>query len=918
MHEKIIQTETSFNIHIEREKGGFLALYRRTAGERFMLVHRFPNGKVVVDMDVYAPEACEYKVVSESAMLRCDITMGKNGGSVQPEQPEVVAYTVDDLLAEGYLVAYGNENEGYRIDTAMALPMDIETITDFDDVFVGRKVPSSVDTARACVFNLADSSHLTEKQQMEVIAKFHDVANDRSISELLFRNYNLPESDLYIIQDKATIDQWQYCHEMFAGSTFHNIMLGVRGSISSANKLFKNLTCNELEIYTDGKATSNAAPNNCIAPHDTTDMFNGAIVAKYPRGISYHRALSNWTFTNSWNASASEIPDVRGITSEVDRMHNPYNRMKLPSGMLYQTMWMSSSLTRVAPVLDVSGVTGLEYLWGNCALNLPNVTDIRIYGINNIDWDFSAKGTDKAYIPMMDVDSIIYCLENATKLAAGVTHTVAFGDANAEELRLVISSRLIREVNAKGWRVFIGGEELIALGEEPEDLTFVAEEDGLTISLSSKEPYEYRIDGGGWNGIQASESTPAVSTGQRVSVRGSLTPINSSRGIGTFSLSAKCSAEGTPMSMLYGNRKIQDTVPENAFIKLFDYTIKLTKVSKDFLPATTIFRYGYRAMFYNSGIEEAPDLPATTMDYGCYYEMFWGCENLSTAPALPANALTEYCYHSMFKGCKSLVAAPNLPATTLAGSCYRSMFEGCSSLTSTPVLPASDLVFYCYLEMFRGCTSLTTAPQLPATNLGNGSYQRMFYGCTSLKSAPELPATTLRSSCYSGMFLGCTSLETAPVLPATSMATNCYEEMFYGCTSLKSAPELPATTLATYCYTEMFRGCTSLTSAPNLQSTWLYSHCYYRMFMGCVNLTTAPEIKASNLNTYSCQEMFYGCSKLSYIKAMFTIAPSAEFTTDWVYGVAPSGTFVKNEAATWDVTGVNGIPEGWTVETASA
>lgn len=30
------------------------------------------------------------------------------------------------------------------------------------------------------------------------------------------------------------------------------------------------------------------------------------------------------------------------------------------------------------------------------------------------------------------------------------------------------------------------------------------------------------------------------------------------------------------------------------------------------------------------------------------------------------------------------------------------------------------------------------------------------------------------------------------------------------------------------------------------------------------------------------------------------------------------GTFVKNSAATWNVTGVNGIPNGWTITTASA
>ncbi|MBO6272259.1 hypothetical protein J6O48_05695 [bacterium] len=64
--------------------------------------------------------------------------------------------------------------------------------------------------------------------------------------------------------------------------------------------------------------------------------------------------------------------------------------------------------------------------------------------------------------------------------------------------------------------------------------------------------------------------------------------------------------------------------------------------------------------------------------------------------------------------------------------------------------------------------------------------------------------------------------------------------------------------------------------------------------------------------------MFNGCTNLNYIKAMFTTTPSTTYTSSWVNSVASSGTFVKNSAATWDVTGVNGIPTGWTVETASA
>ena len=89
------------------------------------------------------------------------------------------------------------------------------------------------------------------------------------------------------------------------------------------------------------------------------------------------------------------------------------------------------------------------------------------------------------------------------------------------------------------------------------------------------------------------------------------------------------------------------------------------------------------------------------------------------------------------------------------------------------------------------------------------------------------------------------------------------------------------------------------------------------MFQGCTSLTTAPELPATTLEKYCYHYMFYGCAKLNYIKAMFTTTPSANYTNRWVNGVASSGTFIKNAAASWDVSGVNGIPSGWTVETAT-
>ena len=275
-----------------------------------------------------------------------------------------------------------------------------------------------------------------------------------------------------------------------------------------------------------------------------------------------------------------------------------------------------------------------------------------------------------------------------------------------------------------------------------------------------------------------------------------------------------------------------------------------------------------------------------------FYQLFNNCSKLISAKnlSLPATTLADNCYNFTFQGCTSLTTAPELPATTLASSCYQFMFYGCTSLTTAPELPATTLAYSCYLGMFQGCTSLTTAPELPATTLAYYCYNGMFQGCTSLTTAPQLPATNLTQGCYQGMFRECTSLTTAPVLPATTLVENCYSSMFRGCTRLTTTSELPATTLANSCYSYMFYGCTGVTTAPVLPATTLASSCY--------------------------SSMFKSCTSLNYIKAMFTTTPSTTYTSNWVSGVAASGTFVKNSAAEWDVSGVNGIPTGWTVQNA--
>ena len=195
---------------------------------------------------------------------------------------------------------------------------------------------------------------------------------------------------------------------------------------------------------------------------------------------------------------------------------------------------------------------------------------------------------------------------------------------------------------------------------------------------------------------------------------------------------------------------------------------------------------------------------------------------------------------------------------------------------------------YCFYNLFYKNKYLTDANKLifSKTSLAEGCYKEMFYDCSSLKTAPtELPATTLADDCYNSMFENCTSLTTAPELPATSLSYNCYYSMFSSCSELTTAPALPATTLAGDCYESMFNYCTSLTTAPTLPATTLANYCY--------------------------RYMFYGCRKLNSITIYANDVSATDCTTNWLSGVASSGTFRNLGSATYS-RDVSGIPTGWT------
>ena len=391
------------------------------------------------------------------------------------------------------------------------------------------------------------------------------------------------------------------------------------------------------------------------------------------------------------------------------------------------------------------------------------------------------------------------------------------------------------------------------------------------------------------------------------------------------------------------------TLAEFCYSNMFNYCTGLT-TAPALLPATKLEKYCYQYMFsYCFSLTTAPGLPAENLTYGCYYDMFYRCASLTTSPVMSANTLDSYCCTSMFEGCSELTTTPVLRATVLQQYCYQNMFRDCTSLTSTPELPATTLAYYCYSGMFQGCTGLTDATSLPATSISNGAYRLMFAGCASLTGAPQTIGSengTMGYSSCTQMFSGCTSLVTPPQLPVSALSNADYYEMFAGCTSLTSAPNLPCRNLLTKMYygmfkgctslvnppetiglatgliqasscTQMFSGCTALTSAPAIPATGSANYCYEKMFGNCKSLTTAPVLPAATLTQYCYRQMFQGCTLLNSIKCLATTVSASNCLTNWVDGVASSGTFIKAASMSSWPSGVSGIPNGWTVQDAS-
>lgn len=237
-------------------------------------------------------------------------------------------------------------------------------------------------------------------------------------------------------------------------------------------------------------------------------------------------------------------------------------------------------------------------------------------------------------------------------------------------------------------------------------LTIAPIEDGLTVSFSN--PCYYCINGdGAWVQLSSGTQTPAISSGDKISFKSTTLKPNSSSGIGTFTTNKRFNLEGNIMSMLFGDDAITSISLEGypyAFKFLFRSS-KVVRVSKDFLPATTLSVDCYRGLFYECPyLVNSPDLPAMRMKDSCYRGMFYSCPSLVEVCELPAMELAENCYWSMYQFCTALISVQEqLPAMELKTSCYSSMYNGCSILREGPKLPALKLVSSCYTYLYKNC-----------------------------------------------------------------------------------------------------------------------------------------------------------------------------------------------------------------------
>ena len=167
---------------------------------------------------------------------------------------------------------------------------------------------------------------------------------------------------------------------------------------------------------------------------------------------------------------------------------------------------------------------------------------------------------------------------------------------------------------------------------------------------------------------------------------------------------------------------------------------------------------------------------------------------------------------------------------------------------------------------------------------------RLFRGNTKLRYAHNsiIHCTTTGVNTLDSLFHSTTNLESPPIMKMESIGAAACNYMFYN-SGIRYCPQPNIKNISPRCFVNMFCGCTNITEGMDLPALTLVDSCYSGMYQNCSNLA---KIKMLATGIYA-----NGC------------------LNNWVSGVAAEGTFIKNANATWDKTGANGVPTGWTIQT---
>ena len=379
---------------------------------------------------------------------------------------------------------------------------------------------------------------------------------------------------------------------------------------------------------------------------------------------------------------------------------------------------------------------------------------------------------------------------------------------------------------------------------------------------------------------------------------------------------------------------------------------------------------GFSEMFKNqTGLLKAPMLTPTYINHSMYNSTFEGCTGLEEDAPLPPVLTFEgisspynrigYHFYNMYKGCTGLLrirSFQNYESATVSGGSYglgtclmlatygmflsigtgvtRDVYQ---SVKLPVVVPLSSGTIH---DTHMGSASIETIPEpfylkhtqdwnlslisenyggsMPSGAVGTNSssayyeysYNRVdwFYGGSRIKPAPlQIPANTkiyIRKYRYAPSYYYVYNAGTTYKPDFKSVyggAGLCAQRGFYFAEDCEVGGDIRSLDSANYYEQQPY--------AQNLQS--LFSCVMKRngaiyASYPCTGLTKSLNLSASSYGHLD--YMYYGCSSLNEVRINATNVTSL---TDWLNGVAASGTVYANSSLSLPTNSTSGIPQNW-------